>query len=641
MTETSNSNALFERCAALVRELMSTVSRLESASGLDLLGLTPASDREWHRVLRQKLVPQLGAESWLVVAVTGGTNIGKSSIFNHLAGCRASASSPLASGTRHPVCLVPEGFTQLHHLEEIFPDFVLQEWTAASDSLSDAPENCLFWRSAPELPRSLLILDTPDIDSDARINWERADAIRRCSDVLIAVLTQQKYNDAAVKEFFRKAAVEDKSVIVIFNQCLIPEDEPYWPIWLKTFTEETGIHPDAVYLAPADRRAAEDLRLPFYQKMWPVSESAAGTASESAPVPGSLSLDLSQLRFHEIRIRTLLGSLRSLTSEQDGIPSWLGELRRSSRELRDIAGRLSSESALKIHNWPVPASSVFIEAIRVWWQEHQVGWARKVNDVYNTLGAGILWPIQKLKVAIQGETVPPLQDYSVQEWSVILTAVEELFEKLRWISESSTPPIQKKIKKILSGSSRSELIERLRADFQEIDFGQEIREVVHAEMEKFRSTSPDMFTLYRQLNNVTAAVRPVTSVVLFSMGFGPTGEAVAPFVAGAAAQAVVHVVADVAGGATVALAGDAAVATAAGTGSGLLQTWFHRIHTAFTARRAQWLTDRIHSQILGSLPMEVRSAAELTKHPEFRRVETAVQQLRELTASSPGRISHT
>ncbi|MFN8707278.1 MAG: hypothetical protein ACK50J_11405, partial [Planctomyces sp.] len=123
------------------------------------------------------------------------------------------------------------------------------------------------------------------------------------------------------------------------------------------------------------------------------------------------------------------------------------------------------------------------------------------------------------------------------------------------------------------------------------------------------------------------------------MGFGPTGEAVAPFVAGAAAQAVVHVVADVAGGATVAFAGDAAVATAAGTGSGLLQTWFHRIHTAFTARRAQWLTDRIHSQILGSLPMEVRSAAELTKHPEFRRVETAVQQLRELTASSPRRIS--
>ena len=34
------------------------------------------------------------------------------------------------------------------------------------------------------------------------------DDARICADVLIAVLTQQKYNDAAVKDFFRKAAAE-------------------------------------------------------------------------------------------------------------------------------------------------------------------------------------------------------------------------------------------------------------------------------------------------------------------------------------------------------------------------------------------------------------------------------------------------
>ncbi|MGV2333591.1 MAG UNVERIFIED_CONTAM: hypothetical protein LVR18_05525 [Planctomycetaceae bacterium] len=64
----------------------------------------------------------------------------------------------------------------------------------------------MFWRPAAELPDWLLVLDTPDIDSDARVNWQRADAVRRSADVLIAVLTQQKYNDAAVKEFFRRGA---------------------------------------------------------------------------------------------------------------------------------------------------------------------------------------------------------------------------------------------------------------------------------------------------------------------------------------------------------------------------------------------------------------------------------------------------
>ena len=48
---------------------------------------------------------------------------------------------------------------------------------------------------------NLVILDTPDVDSDAPVNWQRADAVRQAADVLVAVLTQQKYNDAAVKQF--------------------------------------------------------------------------------------------------------------------------------------------------------------------------------------------------------------------------------------------------------------------------------------------------------------------------------------------------------------------------------------------------------------------------------------------------------
>ena len=35
--------------------------------------------------------------------------------------------------------------------------------------------------------------------------------------VLLAVLTQQKYNDAAVKQFFRAAVEADKPIVVLFN----------------------------------------------------------------------------------------------------------------------------------------------------------------------------------------------------------------------------------------------------------------------------------------------------------------------------------------------------------------------------------------------------------------------------------------
>ena len=69
------------------------------------------------------------------------------------------------------------------------------------------------------MPPRLLLLDTPDVDSDMPVNWERARSVRESADVLLAILTQQKYNDAAVKQFFRNAAEADKPIIVLFNYC--------------------------------------------------------------------------------------------------------------------------------------------------------------------------------------------------------------------------------------------------------------------------------------------------------------------------------------------------------------------------------------------------------------------------------------
>lgn len=93
-----------------------------------LLQLPPLAGREWFELLRQKLIPY-SASRRSVVAVVGGTNIGKSVIFNHLAGSSDTATSPLASGTKHVTCLVPEGFNAQHNLKSVFPDFELHEWT--------------------------------------------------------------------------------------------------------------------------------------------------------------------------------------------------------------------------------------------------------------------------------------------------------------------------------------------------------------------------------------------------------------------------------------------------------------------------------------------------------------------------------
>ncbi|MFN9721248.1 MAG: GTPase [Planctomycetota bacterium] len=627
MSEPASSDALFRRCSDAVQQLLSALPRLEAAA--EMLRVPTIAGREWYEVLRQKLAPQLGDEAYLVAAVVGGTNIGQSVIFNHLSGSRASASSPLASGTKHPVCLVPEGFNVTHRLQSVFPDFELHEWSDAGASLEESEDHRLFWRRSPSLPPKLLILDTPDIDSDARVNWVRADAVRRSADVLIAVLTQQKYNDAAVREFFRKAGDEDKAVLIVFNQVLLPEDEPYWPIWLKTFCSETRITPDAVYLAPADRRAAEELRLPFFRRT-SSGDSTSTTdrvVSDVDDIAGSLAADLSRFRFQEIRVRTLLGSLREIIHPKRGVPAYLNELRQAGEELSRTVARLSMDSVVQIRDWPMPSNSAIITAVREWWQMRQHGWARKINSAYNLLGDSILWPIRAARKALQGEPIPVMNEYRTREWAAILTVVEQLFEKLRWMASSGNDMIRPHLEPLLQGDAQQRLVDLLREAHECVDFDDELKAVVDHETRRLESDRPQLFRLYSQIHHASAAVRPVTSLVLFSIGFGPAGDLVAPVLGHAAASAVVHVAADVAGGAATAIAGDAAVSSAAVSGAGWLHAWIHSLHAAFTMRRADWLTRLLHDHVLKDLPGQMKRATEVTTHESFRLVQEAVHTL--------------
>ncbi|MDA1016495.1 MAG: 50S ribosome-binding GTPase [Planctomycetota bacterium] len=611
----------FKSCVQTIRQLNRAVSVLEQNCGL--LQLAPLAEREWYQLLQQKLLPQIESQAFLVVAVVGGTNIGKSVVFNHLAGCRASSTSALASGTKHPVCLVPEGFSDHHNLDAIFPGFRLRKWSSSDQALEETDEDLIFWRTSRDTPPNLLVLDTPDIDSDARINWKRADGIRRCADVLIAILTQQKYNDAAVKEFFRKAAAEDKAVLVLFNQCQLPEDDEYWPLWLNTFTRETGVQPEFVYIAPNDRTAAENNRLQFFERTWPVDPQ-----QPTSTVARSINEDLSKLHFDEIKIRTLRGSLAQLVDDRTGIAPYLEEVKSRSRDFQSASSRLSEEGVVKVTDWPTVPNSIVVTRVRDWWRTRQDGWSRKIQDTYDTVGNGILWPFRFVRKQIQGDPLPPLEDYRKREWAAVLKSIEEVYDKLTWMSESGSELLRPRLEHLLAGKSRSELIERLKAEQQAIDLEAELSQTVDREMEAFQIGSPELYTFYRQLNNISAAARPVASVVLFTLGWGPAGEVVAPMLADAATHAVAPVVADLAGGAAVAVAGDAAVSGAAGQGLGFLQAKFQRLRSAFMTMRVNWLVGRLKSDLLGKLPDEFRLAGDVPESQPFLEVKRLLESLR-------------
>jgi hypothetical protein len=72
------------------------------------------------------------------------------------------------------------------------------------------------------------------------------------------------------------------------------------------------------------------------------------------------------------------------------------------------------------------------------------------------------------------------------------------------------------------------------------------------------------------------------------------------------------------------------VSKAAGSGAGMLQAWFHSLHSSFTTRRAAWLTHLIHDELLGDLPGELKAAAELTKCDAWSTIQDCVATLQRI-----------
>jgi hypothetical protein len=616
MTAPPDYSCLAEQIACLEQTLRQLAAAAAPA------GVAGLDGREWFALLAKKLVPQVQLPPLLVAALVGGTNIGKSAIFNHLAGENASAVTPLAAGTKHPVCLVPPAAADPQLLRRLFASFVLYPWKTPEDPLAEAEEDRLFWRIGQRMPPRLLLLDAPDVDSDVPVNWQRAKVIRQAADVLIAVLTQQKYNDAAVKQFFRFAAEADKPILVIFNQCDLHADREYWPEWLKTFRGQIGATPEYVYVAPHDREAAEQLRLPFY--------NVGSDGDQDPDIPADLRQELAALHFDAIKVRTLRGALRTLVDSRRGIPAYLREVRAAAESFAVAADVLSTQEMARI-DWPALPVGILVEEIRAWWDTARQPWSRRIHGFYRGLGQVVLWPVRRTWAQITGPAADPLALFRQQERSAVLTAVENLFRELERLEQVGNETLRPRLQQLLRGHARAELLERVQSAHENLPaVDEDYRRFLRGELDAWRSANPRPVRFLQSLDHLAAVARPAITVGLFFTGLHFAGDLAGQVTAHAASQTAAHLATEAAITGGVTGGGEALVST---TSEGIRHAaarLFYNLQSQYARRRAAWLAAWLEQELLGDLLADLRRGAALPESDPFREIERLLGELKGL-----------
>lgn len=578
-------------------------------------------EQPWFELLTHKLLPQTQGEVCLVVAVVGGTNIGKSVLFNQLAGQNASGVSPLAAGTKHPVCLVPAAWNDGSKLGPFFEGFSLRPWKTPEDPLAESDEHLLFWRRGENVPDRLLLLDTPDIDSDAQINWQRAEFVRQAADVVVAVLTQQKYNDAAVKQFFRRAAETDTPAIVVFNQCDLEEDAEYWPQWLDVFREATGVEVLHVYVVPYDRQAAKSLELPFYP-LGPDGRQAPANAS-------ALRDELAALHFDELKLRTLRGAMAEVLDSEHGVPAYLDWLTLKSGQFAQAAAALESCTLPKVP-WPPLPRAVLIDEIADWWNNtHREGWTRRIHSGYRAVGKAVVWPFRKAKESIAGPAPDPLEEFQRDEKEALVRSVELMFKELERLADVGNDLLRPRLENLLRGEAREDLLERLERDHAQLPaVGDDYRRFLHEHLQAWTEAHPKAKGWIKGVDRGAALMRPAISVAL---GLG-SGTLLVDRVVDASAQFVIHATAETV--TSVALTAEGAAAVAGFGISRTVAILVGELLAEYGRQRAAWLGDWLEREVLGNLLQEIRQGAEATSEPAFRQMREACDQLRGVLAQA-------
>ncbi len=564
-----------------------------------LVQAEPSFNEAWRDSLLSKLRVQSREDTPLIVAIAGGTNIGKSTIFNHLAQTNASGITPRASGTKYPVCLVPNAWADEAKLQKLFDGFDVQPWSDQKAPLEDHEKDVFYWRRGDRVPPQLILLDTPDVDSTNQANWRRAEKIRQIADVLIAVLTTQKYNDKVCVDFFKQAAKSGKAFILLLNQFDFDNVSDLSAI-LGEMVKNIQQPPIYAYYAPHDKKASESLGLPFY--FVPLNEDGSVNDNLIDPNnPKSLTEELASLHFEELKSRSLVKSLTDAMDSNTGLGKWLSDISSQSRKFALRRDALKALNPGVITPLQLPIEMVYKE-LQHWRSANRSPVAKAIARSTEKIGALLNKAVSFFKKDNVKEEKTVEEKFLEQERVSLFEAVENIYKSLNAQASTDTT-LGNELKEILASTPIEVILQRIESEHKSAPIlSEEFRKYVKSEMEQWSKDHPWLFFSYRLLDESFTIARPVATVALGAcFCFNPTVTM---------------------GTATAAVAASNAVDVMS------LGDMYSRIQVKFCLERAQWLQTIIRQELhLGELFEKLERQSSVTDEEPYKQALALQQDL--------------
>jgi energy-coupling factor transporter ATP-binding protein EcfA2 len=139
----------------------------------------------------------------LLVVILGSTGVGKSSLFNAIAGAPLSESGVIRPTTRHPVALV-------------HPD-------DARSGEGPLAGHQIEFKLDPGVPPGVMLVDAPDFDSVEQANRELAVELLEMADLVVFVTTVTRYADQVPWDILARVRQRGVPLLAVINR--MPTDE--------------------------------------------------------------------------------------------------------------------------------------------------------------------------------------------------------------------------------------------------------------------------------------------------------------------------------------------------------------------------------------------------------------------------------